>query len=326
MTAITNATDIQADPSAPSPSQPIAYVAIDIAKATLQIQDDHRAWACTNDPQGHRALLKHLAAVANPLVVFEASGGYERSLLETLHRAGIPMALLNPARVRDFARSEGMRAKTDPLDARMILAFAKSKALRPMRTPSNNRLKLAALLDRRDHLVEALAREKNRLQNSETLIHRSIKRISKMLEKEIATIEAAITQLVQGEVGLRSRFELIESVRGVGKVTAWTILAHLNEIEELPRNQVVALAGIAPFNRDSGKMRGKRSIIGGRAKVRKCLYMAAHTAATCNPVIAPYVKGLRDRGKPYKCALVAAMRKLLLHIQALLKKSQLSPC
>lgn len=316
----------KADTSSQSQTDPIDYVAIDVAKATLQIQDDHRALACTNDPEGHCQLLKHLASVTNPLVVFEASGGYERSLLETLHRAGIPMAMVNPARVRDFARSEGVRAKTDPLDAMMILAFAKSKALRPMQTPSASRLKLAALLDRRDHLVEALTREKNRLQNSETLIHRSIKRMIKVLEKEIATIETAITGLVRSEDGLRSRFELIESVRGVGKVTAWTILAYLSEIEELPRNQIVALAGIAPFNRDSGKVRGKRSIQGGRAKVRKCLYMAAHTGATCNPVIAAYVKGLRDRGKPYKCALVAAMRKLLLHIQALLKKSQLSPC
>ena len=208
----------------------------------------------------------------------------------------------------------------------MILAFAKSKALRPMEAPSEACIKLAALLDRRGHLVEQLAREKNRLQNSEAFIHRSIKRMIRILEKEIATIEEAIEKLAGSDPGFKSRSEIIQSVRGVGKVTAWTLLAYLSEMEELNRNRLIALAGIAPFNRDSGKTSGRRAIQGGRAKVRKCLYMAAHTAATCNPVIAAYVQGLRDRGKPYKCAIVAAMRKLLIHIQSLMKKAELSPC
>ena len=235
------------------------------------------------------------------------------------------MAMLNPARVRDYARSEGVRAKTDPIDGRMILAFAKSKAIEAMTPPSEVSLKLAALLDRRGHLVEQMAREKNRLQNSEFFIHGSIKKMIKILEKEIFSLEKLIAGFVHAEQELHARCEIIQSVKGVGKVTAWTLLAFLTEIEHLKRNQLVALAGIAPFNRDSGKFSGRRSIIGGRAKVRKCLYMAAHTAASCNPVIAPYVQGLRDRGKPYKCAIVAAMRKLLLHIQSLLKNAQLSP-
>jgi transposase len=307
-------------------NDPIHYVAIDVSKSTLQVQDDRRTFAVGNDPQGHRKLLDHLRTCVNPLVVFEASGGYERALLQSLHKAGMPLALVNPARIRDFARSEGVRAKTDPIDGKMILAFAKSKALRAMEAPSESCLKLAALLDRRGHLVEQLAREKNRLQNSEAFIHRSIKRMIRILEKEIATIEKAIDQLIGSDPGLKSRSGIIGSVEGVGKVTAWTLLAYLSEIEDLNRNRLVALAGIAPFNRDSGKFSGRRSIVGGRAKVRKCLYMAAHTAASCNPVIAPYVQGLRDRGKPYKCAIVAAMRKLLIHIQSLMKKAQLSPC
>ena len=307
-------------------THPIHYVAIDVSKSTLQVQDDHRAFAVDNDHKGHRKLLSHLKTCTNPLVVFEASGGYERALLESLHKAAMPLAMVNPARVRDYARSEGVRAKTDPIDTRMILSFAKSKALRAMEAPSQTCLKLAALLDRRGHLVEQLAREKNRLQNSEAFIHRSIKRMIKILEKEILVIDKAIDELVGSDPGLKSRSEIIQSVKGVGKVTAWTLLAYLSEIEELNRNRLVALAGIAPFNRDSGKFSGKRAIIGGRAKVRKCLYMAAHTAASCNPVIAAYVQGLRDRGKPYKCAIVAAMRKLLIHIQSLMKNAQLSPC
>ena len=258
--------------------------------------------------------------------VNEASGGYERELAAFLGKSAIPQAMLNPARVRDFARSEGVRAKTDPIDTRMILAFAKSKALEAIDPPSQESLDLAALLDRREHLVEQMAREKNRLQNSEALIHPSIKRMMKILEKEIAVMDKAISQLVDSTPLLKSRSLTMQSVKGVGKVTAWTLLAYLTEMDHLDRNKLVALAGLAPFNRDSGKMSGRRSIQGGRAKVRKCLYMAAHTAASCNPVISAYVQGLRDRGKPYKCAIVAAMRKLLIHLQCLIKKSQLAPC
>ena len=307
-------------------TNPIHYVAIDVSKASLQVQDDKRAFAVENTSSGHRKLLVHLKGCPNPLVVYEASGGYERELAAFLRKSAIPQAMLNPARVRDFARSEGVRAKTDPIDTRMILAFAKSKALEAIDPPSEESLKLAALLDRREHLVEQMAREKNRLQNSEALIHRSIQRMMKILQKEIAVIDKAISQLVDSDELLKSRSQTMQSVKGVGKVTAWTLLAYLTEMDHLDRNKLVALAGLAPFNRDSGKMSGRRSIQGGRAKVRKCLYMAAHTAASCNPVISAYVQGLRDRGKPYKCAIVAAMRKLLIHLQCLIKKSQLAPC
>ena len=148
----------------------------------------------------------------------------------------------------------------------------------------------------------------------------------KILEKEIATLDRAIDKQIDSDPELKSRAEIMKSIKGVGKITAWTLLAYLSELESLNRNKLVALAGIAPFNRDSGKLHGERTIQGGRAKVRKSLYMAAHTAATCNPVIAPYVQRLRDRGKPYKCAIVAAMRKLLIHIQSQIKTAQLSPC
>lgn len=307
-------------------TDPIDYVAIDVSKDTLQIQDDHRSFTAENNHKGYTKLLGHLKTCQNPLVVFEATGGYERGLCEFFSKKAIPFAMVNPARVRDFTRSEGVRAKSDPIDTKMLLAFAKSKALQAMKSPSEVCLKLAALLDRRGHLVEHLAREKNRLQNSERIILRSIKKMIKILEKEIQALDKAIDELVKSDHSLKARSEIIQSVQGVGKITAWTLLAYLSEIESLSRNKLVALAGIAPFNRDSGKFSGKRAIIGGRAKVRRCLYMAAHTAAYCNPVIASYVKALQDRAKPYKCAIVAAMRKLLIHIQSLLKKAQLSPC
>lgn len=302
------------------------YIAIDISKSTLQVQDQHRAFAVDNTKSGLRKLLAHITSLSNPLAVFEASGGYERGLIEALRAANIALSMINPARLRDFARSEGMRAKTDPIDCKMILAFAKSKALTPSLPPSADSLKLAAILDRRDHLTEQLAREKNRLQNSQSLIHPSLKRMIRVLEKEIAALEKAIAAIIDEAARLKARFQIITSVKGVGKVTAWTLLARFGELEMLNRNQASSLAGIAPFNRDSGDYSGTRSIQAGRAKVRKCLYMAAHSAAISNPVIRSYVAGLRLRGKPYKCAIVAAMRKLLLHIQSLLKNAQLAPC
>jgi transposase len=310
--------------------EPVHYVAVDIAKSTLQVQDELKAFETGNNSSGLGQLLKYLRTCKNPLVVFEATGGYERAMVEFLGQAGVAMTMVNPALVRAFARSEGMRAKTDPIDGKMILAFAKSKALKSNLRPCQQRSKLGALLDRRGHLVEQLAREKNRRQNSETAILLSIRRIMKVLDKEIAKIEAEIEKLIKSEPHWVAQIEVMTSVKGVGQLTAWTLLAYLGELTEIGRNQAAALAGVAPFNRDSGKFTGKRFIQGGRAKVRSCLYMAASSAAVWNPVIAPYVARLRERGKPYKCAIVAAMRKLLIHLQSLLrkmnKKADFSPC
>jgi len=309
-----------------TPHNTTRYAAVDISKDKLDVCDDHGSLTVANSAEGIARLLERLAGPGRPLVVFEATGGYERLLIATLRKKKTPLVMVNPARVRAFANSEGVKAKTDPIDARMILKFARSKALRPLRLPSPSVLRLAALLDRRAHLVEELSREKNRLQNSDPLIHRSIKRMIRIMEKEVAAIEAAIEKTIDSKPQLRSAADIIQSIKGVGRVTAWHVLAYLDEIGQLNRNRLVALAGVAPFNRDSGKSKRRRSIQGGRAKLRKTLYMAAHTAARSNPVIKPYVRKLRERGKPYKCAIVAAMRKLLIHIQSLLKKSELFPC
>jgi len=179
------------------------------------------------------------------------------------------------------------------------------------------------LLDRRSHLAEQLAREKNRLQNSGRCIHASIAKMIGFVEKEIKAIEKSIRKIVESDAKLEAQAQIATSVVGVGEVTAWTLLANLSEIEHLSRNKIVALTGIAPFNSDSGKTSRKRRIQEGRAKVRKCLYVATKTAAVHNSVIKEYVDGLRARGKPYKCAIVAGMRKLLIHIQSLLKKHQI---
>jgi transposase len=302
---------------------PHHLIAIDIAKDSLQVLSaGGSSLQVANDALGLSHLLKWLKTLPLPMVVCEATGGYERPLLATLCRAKIAYALLNPQRMRAFALSEGIKAKTDPIDARMILRFAQQKQLQPMPAPDPATQELAAWLDRRSHLTEATAREKNRIQNSPKSIHGSIKRIIGVLEKELAAIDQKIEKLIAADARLCTQSKALQQVKGVGKVTAWTLLAYLSEMTFLTRNKAVALAGIAPFNRDSGKTRAKRSICAGRAKVRKCLYMAAQTAAQHNTVIKPYVQGLIARGKPYKCAIVAAMRKLLLHLQSILKVQQ----
>lgn len=300
------------------------YIAIDIAKATLAVHCETFTGSFDYNPQGLKELLERIHTLQDPLVVCEATGGYERELMNLLYKHQIPVALLNPARVRAFARSEGIKAKTDPIDAVMLLRFAQSKRIMPTPPPSPEQQILQALMDRRNQLSESLAREKNRLQKSPSCILKSIEKMIRVTEKEISLIDEQIKKLIAKDESLNKQCSLMQSVTGIGHTTAWTILAYLGEITSLKRNQLVALAGIAPYAKDSGKFKGKRRIEGGRSKVRRCLYMAAQSAAVYNPHIKAYVDALRARNKPYKCAIVAAMRKLLIHLHSLLKNPNLS--
>ena len=298
------------------------YIAIDIAKATLRVQTTTSAFDITNDSKGFVTLLERISDLPNPLVVLEASGGYERALMHWLFARDIPLCRVNPSRVRDFASSDGIKAKTDPIDAKVLLRFSKEKNLQPMACPQKYQRHFTELMDRRSQLTEQLAREKNRMEKEPRYTLGSIKKMIRIIEKEITRIDQEIEKLIDARTELQQQSQIMQSVCGIGKVTAWTLLAYLPEISQLNRNQVVALAGLAPFNRDSGLTEKKRSIYAGRAKVRKCLYMAAQSAAVHNPVIKPYVDGLRSRGKPYRCAMVAAMRKILVHLHSQLKKPQ----
>jgi transposase len=302
-------------------------VAIDIAKDTLELLSDRESFSVENSLRGFKTLLRKISGVSNALVVFEATGGYERPLADFLHAHGITLWILNPRFLRAFAKSEGIKAKTDRIDVKMIHRFASQKRARPTPAPSPERRRLCDLLDRRSQLSEALAREKNRVQKAiDKVVVASLRRSIKSLEKEIARIEDLIRKLVESVPSFQEPFSTMIAVVGIGEVTAWTLLGQLPEITDVSRNQLSALAGVAPYNDDSGTHTGKRYIHGGRAKVRRALFMAARTAAVFNPVIRPYVEGLMARGKPYKCALTAAMRKLLIHIQSLLKKAQPCPC
>ena len=307
-------------------TQAVSYIAVDIAKDTLRVQTTRKGFDVLNSAPGIRALLRQTRCLPNRHFVCEASGGYERPLVEALHKEGISVSLVSAARVRDFARSEGTKAKTDPIDGRMILRFAQEKRPAPTPPPSPRQRRLMDLLDRREQLTEMLKREKTRLQKPACPkeIERSLRRSIRLLEKELEKIDALIGELIGEEDTTARAFKELTAIKGVGPVTAWTLIGYLPEITSLSRAEVAALAGLAPYNRDSGKTKTLRRIFGGRAKVRRCLYMAAGVAARHNEVIRTYVESLRARGKPYKWALVAAMRKLLLHAQSCLKKHEIS--
>lgn len=297
------------------------YIAIDIAKDSLQVHSQQRHFNITYDNEGLSQLLEFVKKDKDAVVVCEATGSYERKLIKLLLHHDQAVALLNPARVRAFACSKGIRAKTDSIDAKLILDFAQQNQPRLCSKGQPQHDQLVALMDRRSQLNDMLVKEKNRLDKSSQPAKSSIEKVIAFLQKQLEDIEQEISQLIESNEQIKQQDQIMQSVKGVGKTTSWSILAYLQEINDIGRNQLVALAGLAPFNRDSGQFKGRRFIQAGRAKLRKSLYMAATTAAVHNPVIKSYVQGLRQRGKPYKMAIVAAMRKLLIHIQSLLKYS-----
>lgn len=299
-------------------------VAVDVSKKTLQVQLEDKGFNVSNDAKGHQKLIDSMKNIQNPLVVFEASGGYERPLKKAMHHANIALCLVNPTRVRAFAISEGIKAKTDPIDAKVIRSFALEKNLKATKAIESEHEQLAALLDRRSQLSDHLTKEKNRLDKSEEWILPFIRKMIHQIEEQINTIELAIRNLIKSQEALSEKNKAIQEIDGIGEITTWSILAYMSEMTTCSRNEAVCLAGLAPFNRDSGSIQKPRHIFGGRSKIRTCLYMAAQMAARYNHVIKPYVEGLRERGKPYKCAIVAAMRKLLLHIRSILKKLEKS--
>lgn len=300
----------------------INYIAVDIAKDSFEVFSDFFKGSYIYSTESLKTFVKQTRSVPSPLVICEATGGYERELMFTLFKQKIPVARVNPFRVRAFAKSEGIKAKTDPIDATVLLRFSKEKQINPTPPPSPKQQALSELMDRRSQLSGTAASEKNRLKMSTKRIQRSIEKMIRFTEKEIKLIEKQIKEIIQADDQMRSQSNIMMQVKGVGETTVWSILAYLSEITSLGRNQLVALAGVAPYNQDSGKWKGKRRIEGGRAKLRKCLYMAATSAAVHNPHIKAYVDGLRARGKPYKCAIVAAMRKLLIYLQSILKNPQ----
>jgi len=299
---------------------PLRYVGIDVSKQHLDIFDEGLGVPerIANAPQAITQIVARWRC--DVLVVFEATGVYDLELREALGQAGIRFARINPARARDFARASGQLAKTDPIDARMLAAFA--RALKPateqIANPARNAL--ARLAKRRDQLVLMRAQEKNRRSEADDrAMADRIGRLIEVLDGEIAEIEADISTLIKTEPEISGDAQLIRSLPGVGPVTCMQLIAQMPELGKVGPKQVAALAGLAPFNVDSGAYRGKRKIAGGRKRVRDALYMAALNAVRrADPFKVFYVR-LRQAVKPAKLALIAVARKLLTVLNAMMR-------
>jgi transposase len=279
-----------------------------------------KGFAIDHDEGKVTALAERLVALAPALVVLEATGGLEVRLAAALAAAGLPVAVVNPRQVRAFARATGRLAKTDRLDARAIAHSAEAvrPPVRPL--PDEATRHLGALVARRRQLLEMLTAERNRRQAAAPALHGRIDAHLRWLEEALAEIERDLDAAVRASPLWRAKEELLRSVPGIGNVSARTLLAELPELGSLTRRQAAALVGVAPVSRDSGQMRGRRTVWGGRARLRACLYMAAVAAARgSNPMIAGFYRRLRLAGKPAKLALTACMRKLVVTLNAMLR-------
>jgi transposase len=276
-------------------------------------------WTVAHDEAGLSALVVRLRARAPTLIVLEATGGWEVALAGALATAGLPVAVVNPRQVRDFARSTGTLAKTDRLDAQLLAQFADAVRPEPRPLPDAQAQELTALLQRRRQLVEMLTAEKNRLTFAARRIRPQLQAHIEWLHKQLAQFDDDLRQLVRASPLWREKDDLLRSAPGVGPVLSTTLLAALPELGRLTRQQIAALVGVAPLNRDSGTLRGRRTVWGGRAHVRAVLYMSTLVATRHNPVVAAFYRRLRAAGKAPKLALTACMRKLLTILNAMLK-------
>jgi len=303
----------------------IIYAGLDIAKSNLQLHLAGQFHDLPNSPAGHRRLIELLATQEHVHVICEATGGYERAVVAALHQAAIALSVLNPARVRHFARAQGQRAKTDRIDAAVLTTYGVS--LRPKPTAARTKLEqqLAELVRRRLQLLEILVAQR---QQAERLTIPALRRqahsLIRRLERDLAQTESLLTQLREQVAELDERVQRLEAIAGVGSITALGVLAELPELGTLNRQQAAALAGLAPHPRESGQWQGRRTIGGGRAAVRRALYMAALCAARSNRHLREFYQRLRTAGKPAKVALTAVMRKLIVLMNHVLKNPNFS--
>ena len=301
------------------------FIGIDVSSQTLEVASSAQAktWQASNDAHGIESLCSQLTALGPALVVLEATGGYEFEAACALQAAGLPTAVVNPRMARDFARAIGALAKTDALDAHMLAAFARVLHQHPERERFVKPLadaqlqQLQALVLRRRQIVQMLTGERQRLRISHAAARPSIERVIEFLKQELGDSDTEVAAHVQHHHAQLA--QALTSVPGLGAASVAVLLAELPELGKLDRRRVAALVGVAPLNRDSGQMRGQRSIWGGRAQVRRTLYMATLTAVRYNPVLKPYYEHLLAAGKRKKVALVACMRKLLTMLNAIAK-------
>jgi transposase len=304
------------------PQEPSCFVGVDVSKDQLDAHllpgGERRQFA--NDAVGQAELVAWLKRQPLCAIVLESTGGYERPALFALQDAELLVSLVNPRQVRDFAKGIGQLAKSDRLDAAVLAQFA--ALVRPAATAktSEKQRELEALVVRRRQLVETRVAEKNRSgQVVDKFVRKSFERSLKALDREIKAVEDRLAKLLESDDQWQAKLKLLESVPGVGRTTGAMLLTELTELGELNRQEISALAGVAPYPDDSGKRTGKRAIRGGRSRLRSVLYMAALAARRCNPVLKAFAQRLTSAGKPFKVVQIACIRKLLVILNAILK-------
>lgn len=300
----------------------VTAIGIDVSKEKLDLGTlpSGELQQFDNLPAGHVAIVAKLSQLPNCRVVMEATGGYERPILVALQDAGIHVTLVNPRQVRDFAKGIGQLAKTDQLDALVLAEFARLVAPEPTEKRSEKQRELDDLVLLRRQLIQTRVAEKNRLdQATHRFVRKTLQKVIQTLQRQIEGVEARMAKLVTSDDQWKAKLALLLSVPGIGETTAITLVAELPELGELNRQQIAALAGVAPFARESGKHRGQRKIWGGRRDVRSALYMAVLTARRFNPKIKAFATRLQAAGKAYKIIHIACVRKLLVILNAMLK-------
>jgi len=301
-----------------------SYVGIDVSKARLDVAvlGEEREWQVDNAPNGIVELVQHLVEVEPELIVVEATGGYQRSVVEALFHAGLPVAVVNPTRVRQFARACGLLAKTDKLDAQVLAVFGQRVQPKLYEGKSEAEKQLRALLVRRKQVEEMLKAEQNRLRTTSASLKSSVERSIAFLKEEKKLLDEQIQRFLAEQEAWQEQTEILSSAPGVGMVTTATLLAELPELGKMDRKRIAALVGVAPMNYDSGKKRGYRKTKGGRTNVRSVLYMSTLVATRYNPIIRPQYQLLLKRGKEKKVALTACMRKFLTILNAMMRDQQ----
>jgi transposase len=298
------------------------FIGIDVAKAKFDVAlaPDKHVFQFSNDTEGYNELCEKLPQPSSCLIVMEATGGYEKPLVIHLIDKGYIVSVVNPRQIRDFAKAMNILAKTDTIDARVIAKFGELVRPRAIAITNKNQDELDQLVTRRRQLIATRTAEKNRqAQVQSKVVFKSIQRSLDALNKDIQRMDKEIAKLVESDEDWKSRLDILKSAPGVGDVVASTLVAELPELGTLNRNQISALVGVVPFNRDSGTLKGKRSIFGGRPAVRSALYMAALTAQKWNPAIKRFADRLKAKSKPPKVVLVACMRKLLITLNTMMK-------
>ena len=296
------------------------YAGVDVAKTSLQLHLQGRQAEFPNQPAGLIQLCQQLQTIPHVQVVCEATGGYERLLVQAMHQAQIPVSVANPAQVRAAAQAQGKRAKTDRIDAALLTDYGQRYQPKPTPPTTSSQDQLVALTQWLTQLVQAQALAKTQAEHHEAaFVCKQHAKLMAHYQSQIVAIEKQIRALVAQDARLQQRVDCLDEIKGVGPRTAWLVLAHMPELGQINRQEVAALAGLAPWTRESGTMKGMRCIGGGRPEVRLALYMAALSASRCNPVLQPFYQRLRAKEKPAKVALTAVMRRLLVYMNHQLK-------